>query len=148
MTNFFSDILCSLQEPRAHATHLGVDMSLTSLAERIRVEYQTMPGLKLSKEQACRMWGVDGTSCDAALQKLIDEGFLHRTATERYIALPRPAGRAIRTADAERTVATTRCPHCLKLNTIEQDRAHPHLMHVSFRCVACHRIFSLTAIPA
>jgi hypothetical protein len=122
--------------------------STSTLVDRIRIEYETMPGLKLTKEQACRLWGVDGQTCGAALEALIEEGFLHRTGTEKYVALPRPAGRVLRVGDAAPATRPVRCPHCRKLNTMEPEDAGRQPLSGSFRCVACHRIVSFTAIPA
>ena len=67
-------------------------LSTTTLINRIRVEYQSLPGLKLTVEQARRLWAVDDQTCGAALEALIAEGFLHRTGTGKFIALPRPSG--------------------------------------------------------
>jgi len=103
--------------------------SPSTLVDRIRIEYETMPGLKLTKEQACRLWGVDGHTCEAALEALIGEGFLHRTGTEKYVALPRPAGRALRVGDAAPAMRPVRCPHCQKLNTMEPEDAGPQLKY-------------------
>ncbi|HEV3214430.1 MAG TPA: hypothetical protein VGZ27_01840 [Vicinamibacterales bacterium] len=122
--------------------------SQSTLVDRMRVEYQTMPGLKLTREQACRLWGADAETCNAALQALIDEGFLHRTGADRFVALPRPAGRALRTGATAEPSQSIRCPHCRKLNTMEPEQAHPHELSGSFRCVACHRIVSFTAMSA
>ena len=47
--------------------------STTRLVERIREEYAAMPGLKLTPEQACRLWGVGHETCAAALETLLAE---------------------------------------------------------------------------
>jgi len=122
--------------------------STSTLANRIRVEYETMPGLKLTKEQACRLWGADPETCGAALQALLDEGFLHRTCADRYIALPRPAGRTAHVSDPKPVASSIRCPHCRKLNTMEPENAGQYALNGSFRCVACHRVVSFTALSA
>jgi hypothetical protein len=49
------------------------------LLERIRAEYMEMPGLTLTAAQAQRLWGLDGTTCRAALDALVEAGFLSRT---------------------------------------------------------------------
>jgi len=122
--------------------------STSRLVDRMRVEYETMPGLKLTKEQACRLWGTNVETCGAALQTLIDEGFLHRTGSDSYIALPRPAGRSLRAGDATVRPSTIRCPHCRKLNTMEQEEGSHHALNGTFRCVACHRVITFTALSA
>jgi phage FluMu protein Com len=121
--------------------------SASALVDRIRGEYAIMPGLKLTKEQACRLWGVDGDTCNAALQALVAEGFLHCTGTEKYVALPRPAGRAMQVSANDSNLASVRCPHCRKLNTLEREESGQHYLG-TFRCVACHRVLSFTAISA
>jgi DNA-directed RNA polymerase subunit RPC12/RpoP len=116
--------------------------STTRLIERIREEYAAMPGLKLTHEQACRLWGVGQETCTAALEVLLTEGFLHRTGTGKYVALPRPA-RSTAGVGAETLSASVilRCPHCGKRQELEQ--AQPVLGHGlsgTVRCEACHRI--------
>jgi hypothetical protein len=38
-----------------------------------------MPGLRLTEAQARRLWGLDGDSCSALLNALVDANFLFRT---------------------------------------------------------------------
>jgi hypothetical protein len=123
--------------------------STSTLIRQIREEYQTMPGLKLSREQACRLWAVNIETCDAALNALLEEGFLHTTGTGKFIALPRPAGAAaahVRELNAR--VAPIRCPHCQKLNIGRESGTPNHVTSGTFRCVACGRIVSFTALSA
>jgi len=47
-----------------------------SLLRRIRGEYLEMPGLKITLEQAARLWGLDGETCRRLLSRLVDDGFL------------------------------------------------------------------------
>ena len=65
---------------------------LELLVARIKVEYGEMPGLQLTLAQACRLWDVDTALCEAALDGLLRDGFLHRTREGRYVLLPAPAG--------------------------------------------------------
>jgi hypothetical protein len=58
------------------------------LLSRIRGEYLEMPGLRLTLAQASRLWQVDAATCHEALDALLTERFLHRTAEGAYIALP------------------------------------------------------------
>ena len=117
------------------------------LVDRIRSEYAALPGLKLTRDQACRLWAVDDEHCTAAFEILLAEGFLHRTGTGKFVALPRPSAGFI-TAQGQRDASTpfVRCPHCRKLNTILQE--HGGYASTTFRCVACHRILSVAAISA
>lgn len=55
------------------------------LTDRIRVEYQTMPGLRLTIAQAQRLWGLDRHACHAVLTVLIETKFLRRTKDGRFV---------------------------------------------------------------
>jgi hypothetical protein len=59
-----------------------------ALVGRIQAEFREMPGLRLTLAQACRLWGLDVTSCESILGRLLDEGFLRRTTDGAYVALP------------------------------------------------------------
>ena len=48
------------------------------LAQRIRAEYLEMPGLRLSADQARRLWGTDEETCRTALTALVDTRFLQQ----------------------------------------------------------------------
>ena len=58
------------------------------LLARIRGEYSEMPGLRLTFEQACRLWQIDAATCCSVLENLVAEGFLHRTHDGAYCAFP------------------------------------------------------------
>jgi len=115
------------------------------LVERIREEYAAMPGLKLTREQACRLWGAGHETCAAALEALLAEGFLHQTGTGKYVALPRPGGSAAGNgANQLPDAVALRCPHCGKRNVLEL--AQPvsgHALTEAVRCEGCHRILTL-----
>ena len=116
-------------------------LSTTRLVERIREEYVAMPGLKLTREQACRLWGVGHETCTAALDALLAEGFLHQTGTGKYVALPRPGGAALG-MDAEQ-LSAMRCPHCGKRNMVAHAQTVlGHELAPTMRCEGCHRIIS------
>ena len=119
-------------------------LSTARLVERIREEYAAMPGLKLTREQACRLWGVGHDTCAAALESLLTEGFLHKTGTGKYVALPRPRG-AAPGSNAEQPSAhlVLRCPHCRKRNVVDQAQTVlGHDLTGTVRCEGCHRILS------
>jgi hypothetical protein len=59
------------------------------LLYRIRAEYLEMPGLRLTKQQAQRLWGLDDITCARLLDVLVDLKFLAR----------RPDGQFIRTSE-------------------------------------------------
>lgn len=52
---------------------------------RIYNEYLEMPGMRLTGQQAQRLWGLDATTCANALQLLVDDGFLRRTEAGQYL---------------------------------------------------------------
>ena len=55
------------------------------LLPRIRGEYLEMPGLRLTLAQACRLWQLDETTCEAALNTLIEQRFLQKSGRS-YVA--------------------------------------------------------------
>jgi hypothetical protein len=52
---------------------------------RIRMEYLEMPGLSLTVPQAQRLWGLDRTTCEAALDVLVDARFLRRRCNGMFV---------------------------------------------------------------
>jgi hypothetical protein len=52
---------------------------LEDVLQRVRGEYHEMPGLRLTKAQAQRLWGLDSKVCNALLDALVDTKFLFRT---------------------------------------------------------------------
>jgi hypothetical protein len=46
------------------------------MLERIRGEFNEMPGLRLTPEQAARLWGLDARSCSEVLRSLVSSSFL------------------------------------------------------------------------
>ena len=52
---------------------------------RVRGEYLEMPGLRLTSEQARRLWRLDESACDAVLDALVESGFLARTRDGAFV---------------------------------------------------------------
>jgi len=50
----------------------------------VRGEFQEVPGLRLTKPQVRRLWGLDPHTCDTLLDALVDGGFLKRTRNGEY----------------------------------------------------------------
>jgi hypothetical protein len=114
------------------------------LVQRIREEYETVPGLKITHAQACRLWSAPPAECHDALDSLVAERVLWLAPSGSYIALPSARGTAIK-ADLE----ATRCPHCQKRNPFErEEKVDGHAVSITLRCVACHRVFSFSTIAA
>jgi len=55
-----------------------------ALLNRIRGEFLEMPGLRLTCEQAQRLYGLDRALCQRALDWLVDAGFLCVMANRTY----------------------------------------------------------------
>lgn len=53
---------------------------VTDLVGLIRAEYNEMPGLCLTRQQAQRLWLLDADVCDNILRAMVDAGFLRLTA--------------------------------------------------------------------
>ena len=59
----------------------GVD---SALLDRIRDEFYELPAMHVTFEQAVRLWSVDPHVCRAALDRLVQAGFLIRDVSGRY----------------------------------------------------------------
>ena len=62
---------------------------IQDVVRRIRCEFLEMPGLRLTAQQARRMWRLDETACDAVLGALVDARFLAKTRDGAFV---RPGG--------------------------------------------------------
>jgi len=51
----------------------------------IKAEYNELPGLRLTKPQVQRLWGLDSVTCDALLVALEDDHVLRRTLKNSYV---------------------------------------------------------------
>ena len=60
---------------------------LDPLLARIRGEYVEMPGLRLTTAQACRLWNMDVSMCQAVLDALVEQKFLIQTREGAFILL-------------------------------------------------------------
>jgi hypothetical protein len=68
------------------SSHLPKGIS-DQVLHRIFSEYIEMPGLKLTRQQAERLWGLDEETCARSLERLVDAGFLVRTNVNTYARL-------------------------------------------------------------
>jgi len=74
--------------PHAHRSPPHLDF--VRLLEIVRGEYLEMPGLRLTRQQARRLWALDADTCDALLATLEGSGFLRRTREGEYmLAFPK-----------------------------------------------------------
>ena len=64
-------------------------MPLTSidseLLMRIRMEFLEMPGMRLTRSQARRLWNLNQTACDHVLDTLVEQGFLKQAADGAFL---------------------------------------------------------------
>jgi hypothetical protein len=54
------------------------------LVLRVRGEFIEMPGMKLTSQQAQRLWGLERGICERVLSNLVSEGFLEITGDGGY----------------------------------------------------------------
>jgi hypothetical protein len=64
-----------------HNNNAGIQ----DVVRRIQGEFLEMPGLRLTKEQAQRLWRLDQTACEAVLGALVDARFLAKTRDGAFI---------------------------------------------------------------
>ena len=50
----------------------------------IRSEFDEMPGMKLTREQICRLWHLEHHEAEHVIRLLMTSGFLRRDAQNRY----------------------------------------------------------------
>jgi hypothetical protein len=51
----------------------------------VRGEYDDMPGLKLTRLQAQRLWNLEPMMCDAIIDALVSRGYLRRAADGAFV---------------------------------------------------------------
>jgi hypothetical protein len=64
---------------------LAADTTIAEWLQLIRAEYLESPGLRLTKPQVERLWGLDDVTSEALLSALVDVKFLRRTRQEAYV---------------------------------------------------------------
>jgi len=60
---------------------------IQEVVRRIRGEYLEMPGLRLTSQQAKRLWRLDDTACEAVLGALVDARFLAKTRDGAFVRI-------------------------------------------------------------
>ena len=55
-----------------------------ALLRRVRGEYREMPGMRLTIDQARRLWDLDRQTCESLLNSLVEAHFLEIDAQARY----------------------------------------------------------------
>ena len=59
-------------------------MEYRKIVQRIREEFEEIPGLRLTVQEASRFWGLDQTICELVLADLAVRGFLSRGVDQRF----------------------------------------------------------------
>jgi hypothetical protein len=67
-----------------NSTHTALD---EVLLQRVYGEFLEMPGLRLTCQQAQRLWGLDRRTCLELLESLVDAKFLCRLGHGMYARL-------------------------------------------------------------
>ncbi|MBP7778648.1 MAG: hypothetical protein KA371_16155 [Acidobacteria bacterium] len=67
----------------AHAIPRKHDIE--SLVITVRQEFEEMPGLTLTVDQAQRLWALEPRMCGAVLERLVKAGYLCQTASGHYV---------------------------------------------------------------
>ena len=61
------------------------DAEWAAMLARVRSEFDEMPCLRVTPDQACVLFGLSRPSCHWILNRLMDEGFLGQTPDGQYV---------------------------------------------------------------
>ena len=73
---------CEAHEPCSIVVHRTA--SEDALLRRVRSEFKEMPGMRLTLNQAMRLWDLDRPTCCGLLESLVASRFLYQDAFGRY----------------------------------------------------------------
>ncbi len=59
-----------------------------AVLRRVRSEFRAMPGMKLTLDQAIRLWDLDRPTCCTVLESLVASHFLQRDRNGRFAKSP------------------------------------------------------------
>ena len=59
--------------------------ALDDVLNRVRCEYNEMPGMCVTPSQAQRLWGLDPPTCALVLSTLLERGVVRRTLRGTYV---------------------------------------------------------------
>lgn len=71
-------------------THDFPPAATRNVMSEIRAHYREMPGLVLTRAQACRLFAIGETEIVVAFTRLVREGFLRQVRADRYALADRP----------------------------------------------------------
>jgi hypothetical protein len=66
-------------------TLVADEYDFAALLRRARAEYNEMPGLMLTYEQAVKLWSCHPTVCRAVLETLVESHFLVLTRNSSFV---------------------------------------------------------------
>src|SRR5688572_6067282 len=72
--------------PRTRGRAMKTQISVTQWVSLVEAEYREMPGLKLTKPQMRRLWGMDTVMCDALVDSLVAARVLQPTPSGAYVS--------------------------------------------------------------
>ena len=64
---------------------MDTSVGVQEVVRRIRGEFLEMPGLRLTPDQARRLWRLDEKACQAILGALVDARFLSKTRDGAFV---------------------------------------------------------------
>jgi hypothetical protein len=64
-------------------------MVVRKLVDRVRGEFNEMPGLQLTVKQAAKLWGVEPATCRDVVDHLVDASFLRWTPSGTIVRAER-----------------------------------------------------------
>jgi hypothetical protein len=56
-------------------------MNVDTVANRVRAEFEEMPGMALTVQQAARLFGLDDRACRVVVDRLVVSSYLRWTST-------------------------------------------------------------------
>ncbi len=68
-------------EPFLLKQRAEVAMIVDTVVERVRAEFEEMPGMKLTVPQASRLFGLEEDICRTIVERLVHVAYLRRTET-------------------------------------------------------------------
>jgi hypothetical protein len=74
---------CEVHEPCSIVLHRSA--AEDALLRRVRSEFREMPSLRLTLDQAMRLWNLDRPTCCSVLESLMASHFLQQDRNGRYI---------------------------------------------------------------
>lgn len=63
---------------------IGPTPEIETVVATVRHEFEEMPGLALTAEQARRLWALEPRVCGVVLDRLVEAGYLCQTVTGHY----------------------------------------------------------------